>query len=162
MDNLAAEAGVGKGTVFRRFDSREGLMGALLDRSETEWQRQVIQGPPPLGPGAPPLDRLYAFGHSRMEVNLQHAELIRAAGRAGNRSYAAMSFAAMHVRYLLSQLGVRGDIAFLATSLLAPLEMVILVQQTRDEQVPLERVQHGWDDLVRRVVHPAVNTPPLR
>jgi AcrR family transcriptional regulator len=151
MDAVAARAGVGKGTVFRRFDSREGLMASLLNRSETEWQGLVIQGPPPLGPGAPPMDRLLAFGHSRMEVNLQHAELIRAAGRAGERSYAAVSFAAMHVRYLLNQLGVRGDIAFLATALLAPLEMVILVQQTRDEEVPLTRIQHGWDDLVRRV-----------
>ena len=35
MDALAAEAGVGKGTVFRRFESREGLMAALLDHSET-------------------------------------------------------------------------------------------------------------------------------
>ena len=52
MDSVAAEAGVGKGTVFRRFDSREGLMAALLNRSETEWQRLVIEGPPPLGPGA--------------------------------------------------------------------------------------------------------------
>jgi AcrR family transcriptional regulator len=159
MDNVAAEAGVGKGTVFRRFDSREGLMAALLNRSETEWQRLVIEGPPPLGPGAPPLERLRAFGHSRMEINLRHAELIRAAGRAGQRSYAAVSFAAMHVRYLLSELGVRGDITFLATALLSPLEMVILVQQTRDEHVPLERIQHGWDDLVRRVVGSEVNGP---
>src|SRR3954468_22503059 len=80
MDNVAAEAGVGKGTVFRRFDSREGLMAALLNRSETEFQRLVIEGPPPLGPGASAIERLHAFGHQRMEVNLQHAELIRAAG----------------------------------------------------------------------------------
>ena len=45
MDSVAAEAGVGKGTVFRRFDSREGLMGALLNRSETEWQRLLHRGP---------------------------------------------------------------------------------------------------------------------
>ena len=160
MDSVAAEAGVGKGTVFRRFDSREGLMAALLNRSETEWQRLVIQGPPPLGPGAPPLDRLRAFGHSRMETNLTHAELIRAAGRAGERSYAAVSFAAMHVRYLLTELGVRGDIGFLATALLAPLEMVVLVQQTRVDQIPLDRIQAGWDDLVRRVVCSEVNLPP--
>jgi AcrR family transcriptional regulator len=157
MDSLAAEAGVGKGTVFRRFDSREGLMAALLNRSETEWQRAVIEGPPPLGPGAPPRERLRAFGHSRMELNLTHAELIRAAGRAGQQSYAAVSFAAMHVRYLLNELGVRGDVSFLATALLAPLEMVVLVQQTRIERIPLERIQHGWDDLVRRVVCPEVN-----
>jgi len=152
MDALAAEAGVGKGTVFRRFDSREGLMGALLDRSETAWQASVLSGPPPLGPGAPPMDRLLAFGHSRMELNLQHAELIGAAGRAGQRSYAAVSFTAMHVRYLLGELRVRGDIAILATALLAPLEMVILAQQTSIERIPLHRIRDGWDDLVRRVV----------
>ncbi len=159
MDSVAAAAGVGKGTVFRRFDSREGLMAALLNRSETEWQGLVISGPPPLGPGAPAIERLHAFGHSRMEVNLQHAELIRAAGRAGERSYAAVSFAAMHMRYLLSQLDVRGDLFFLATALLAPLEMVVLVQQTRVEAIPLDRVQAGWDDLVRRVVCSEVNRP---
>jgi AcrR family transcriptional regulator len=160
MDSVAAEAGVGKGTVFRRFDSREGLMAALLNRSETEWQRLVMQGPPPLGPGAPPLERLRAFGRSRMELNLAHAELIRAAGRASERSYAAVSFAAMHVRYLLNELHVRGDVFFLATALLAPLEMVVLVQQTRVEDTPLERIQSGWDDLVRRVVCSEVNQPP--
>jgi len=159
MDSVAAEAGVGKGTVFRRFDSREGLMAALLNRSETEWQRVVIEGPPPLGPGGAAIERLHAFGRSRMEVNLQHAELIRAAGRAAERSYAAVSFAAMHVRYLLNELGVRGDVFFLATALLAPLETVVLVQQTRIEEVPLARIQAGWDDLVRRVVCSEVNRP---
>jgi len=152
MEDVAAQAGVGKGTVFRRFDSREGLMAALLDRSETAWQAEVLSGPPPLGPGAPPLERLLAFGHSRMAVNLLHAELIEASGRAGTRSYAAVSFTAMHVRYLLGELGVRGDIAILATALLAPLEVVILLQQTGTEQIPLDRIQIGWDDLVRRVV----------
>jgi AcrR family transcriptional regulator len=152
MDAVAAKAGVGKGTVFRRFESREGLMAALLNRSETEWQGRVISGPPPLGPGAPPLERLLAFGHSRMEINLLHARLIEAAGRAGTRSYAAESFAAMHMRYLLDELGVRGDIAFLAAALLAPLEAIILVQQTEREHLPLDRVRAGWDDLVSRVI----------
>src|SRR5687768_15103634 len=58
MDAVAAKAGVGKGTVFRRFHSRQGLMAAVLDFSETEWQAAVMSGPPPLGPGAPPMDRL--------------------------------------------------------------------------------------------------------
>src|SRR3954452_13060276 len=70
MDAVAAEAGVGKGTVFRRFATREGLMGALLDHSETEWQAQVMSGPPPLGPGGDPWERLLAFGRSRLETTL--------------------------------------------------------------------------------------------
>jgi AcrR family transcriptional regulator len=152
MEAVAARAGVGKGTVFRRFDSREGLMASLLNRSETVWQAQVISGPPPLGPGAPPLDRLLAFGHSRMELNLQHARLIESAGRSGARSYAAESFAAMHVRYLLNELGVRGDVPFLAAALLSPLEAIVLVQQTERDDLPLDRVRAGWDDLVQRVI----------
>lgn len=152
MDAVAHEAGVGKGTVFRRFESREGLMAAVLNRSETAWQRAVLSGPPPLGPGAPAMERLLAFGHSRLRTNLQHGRLIRAAGHAGARSYAAVSFAAMHARYLLGELGVRGDLALLATALLAPLEAPILEQQTVTEQMELARIEAGWDDLVRRVV----------
>jgi AcrR family transcriptional regulator len=152
MDELATRAGVGKGTVFRRFGSREGLMGALLNHSETEWQAAVMGGPPPLGPGADPLQRLLAFGESRMRLNIKHAELIEAAGNPGARSFAAISFTTMHVRYLLAELGVRGDLPYLATALVAPLELIVLRQQVDREQVPLDRVLAGWSDLVRRVV----------
>jgi AcrR family transcriptional regulator len=152
IEALAAEAGVGKGTVFRRFGSREGLMGAILNRSETAWQASVMSGPPPLGPGAEPWERLLAFGRSRLEATLRHAELIRAAGRAGTRSYAAYSFAAMHVRYLLSELGVTGDLPILVTALMAPLEVPILEQQIEIEGIDVERVYRGWVDLARRIV----------
>lgn len=152
MDAVASRAGVGKGTVFRRFESREGLMAAVLNRSETAFQAAILSGPPPLGPGAPPLERLLALGHARIELNLLHRRLISAAGRAGARSYAAVSFTAMHVRYLLGELGVRGDIAFLATALLAPLEVPILEQQVEIEEMHLPRILLAWDDLVRRVV----------
>ena len=151
MDAVAAKAGVGKGTVFRRFDSREGLMAALLNFSETEWQASVISGPPPLGPGAEPMDRLLAFGRSRLETTLKLADLIRAAGRAGTRSYAAWSFAAMHVRHLLGELGVSGDLSLLATALLAPFEIPILDQQLRVEGYTVDRVYDGWVDLAQRV-----------
>jgi AcrR family transcriptional regulator len=151
MDAVAAKAGVGKGTVFRRFRSREGLMAALLDFTETEWQAAVISGPPPLGPGAPPMERLLAFGRSRLDQNLRGADLIRAAGGAGGRSYAAYSFIATHVRYLMGELEVRGDIALLATALLAPLEVPILDQQVRVEQISVDRIRAAWEDLAHRI-----------
>jgi AcrR family transcriptional regulator len=152
MDAVAFRAGVGKGTVFRRFESREGLMGALLNESEMAWQSSVMRGEPPLGPGAPPMDRLLAFGRSRLEVVLGHADLIRNAGFSGaNRSYAAYSFAATHVRYLLGELDVRGDIALLAVALMAPLELPILDQQVRIEQIDIDRIHASWADLARRI-----------
>jgi AcrR family transcriptional regulator len=153
MDAVAEKAGVGKGTIFRRFGSRAGLMARLLDESEAAWQAAVISGPPPLGPGADPKERLLAFGRSRAEANLRHADLLMAAvGADTGRSYAAYSFTATHVRYLLGELGVRGDIALLATALLAPLEVPILRQQTGVESMSIDRIIAGWEDLVERVI----------
>ena len=151
MDALAAEAGVGKGTVFRRFGSRAGLMTALLDHGEARWQGQVISGPPPLGPGAPPLERLLAFGESRLDRTLLNADLMVAAvGREG-RSLPAVAFWTAHVRLLLRQLGVTGDVPMLAVSLLAPLEVTIL-RQHEAVGVGRDRILSAWVDLVRRVV----------
>jgi AcrR family transcriptional regulator len=153
MDAVAEAAGVGKGTVFRRFGSRAGLMARLLDESEAAWQALVLSGPPPLGPGAPPRERLLAFGRSRLTSNLERSELlIAASGAATTRSYAAYSFTATHVRYLLGELGVSGDIALLATALLAPLEVPILRQQVYVENIDVDRILAGWEDLVDRVL----------
>ncbi|MCM0619715.1 TetR/AcrR family transcriptional regulator [Nocardioides bruguierae] len=153
MECLAHRAGVGKGTVFRRFGSREGLMAQVLDLSERDWQASVLGGEPPLGPGAPPWERLVAFGESRLRTTLLHADLIRAAGDAtGSRSVAASSFMALHVGHLLGELGVAGDLPLLATALLAPLEVPVLVQQVDREHLPVERVVAAWVDLAGRVV----------
>ena len=153
MDAVAHAAGVGKGTLFRRFESREGLMAAVLNHSETEWQAQVMSGEPPLGPGADPWERMLAFGRTRLETTLLHAELIREAGRSGARASGAYSFAATHVRYLLSQLEVDGDVPLLAVAILAPLELPILEQVSLDG-FPVDRIYEGWVDLVRRIVNP--------
>ncbi len=152
MDTVATVAGVGKGTLFRRFGSREGLMAAVLNESEAAFQASVISGPPPLGPGAPPMDRLLAFGHSRMHSNVTQGALIKAAtGESSARSRAAASFGVMHVRHLLSELDVSGDLVLLAIAILAPLDIMVVEQQQRDH-ITLDRIEAGWDDLVRRVV----------
>ena len=72
MDALADRAGLGKGTVFRRFGTRAGIFQALLDDDERDFQRQVLSGPPPLGPGAQPLDRLTAYGQARIDFLIGH------------------------------------------------------------------------------------------
>jgi len=152
MEAVAEAAGVGKGTVFRRFGSRAGLMAALLDQTESDWQAAVIGGPPPLGPGAPPRDRLLAFGRSRLEQNLRGSALIRAASDAPRRNYAVYSFAATHVRYLLDQLDVAGDIALLATALMAPFEVPILDQQIEIERMDVDRIYAAWADVADRII----------
>ncbi len=154
MDAVAAKAGVGKGTVFRRFGSREGLMASLLNHREEEWQAGVISGPPPLGPGAPPMERLLAFGASRLRLHLDQAALIEAAGRTWGENPAVLGFAALHVRLLLSELGVTGNLPYLATALIAPLAVPVLRQQIDHGGMSEAQVLAGWEELVRRVIRP--------
>lgn len=150
MDAVAAKAGVGKGTVFRRFGSREGLMASLLNHREEEWQAGVLSGPPPLGPGAPPMDRLLAFGASRLRLHLDQAALIEAAGRTWGENPAVLGFAALHVRLLLAELGVTGNLPYLANALIAPLAVPVLRQQINGGMSEAQ-VLAGWEELVRRV-----------
>jgi AcrR family transcriptional regulator len=152
MDAVAERAGVGKGTVFRRFGSRAGLMAALLDQFEADWQAQVIGGPPPLGPGASARERLTAFGRSRLEQNLRGAALIRAASDAVLRHSSAYDFTVTHVRYLLDQLDVAGDLSFLATALITPLDVTVLERQLGLPDMSVDRILTGWEDLTERII----------
>ncbi|GAA4203885.1 TetR/AcrR family transcriptional regulator [Streptosporangium oxazolinicum] len=61
LDQVAAHAQVGKGTVFRRFGNRTGLMQALLQERAAQLRQALQSGPPPLGPGAPSAERIVAF-----------------------------------------------------------------------------------------------------
>jgi AcrR family transcriptional regulator len=61
MEQVAAAAGVGKGTIFHRFGTRTGLMRALMYERAQVLTDALASGPPPLGPGAPDRDRLFAF-----------------------------------------------------------------------------------------------------
>ncbi|MER5867482.1 helix-turn-helix domain-containing protein [Kitasatospora sp. NPDC002040] len=77
MDQVAAAAGVGKGTLFRRFGDKSGLAAALLDARERVLQEAILHGPPPLGPGAPADARLAAFVDAYLDYLLEHLALVR-------------------------------------------------------------------------------------
>ena len=51
MQDIAEAAGVGKGTVFRRFGDRTTLIEAVLYPRSTALRRHIEQSPPPLGAG---------------------------------------------------------------------------------------------------------------
>ncbi|MGW2935560.1 TetR/AcrR family transcriptional regulator [Streptomyces sp. NPDC055722] len=77
MDQVAAAAGVGKGTLFRRFGDKSGLATALLADREQALQEAILNGPPPLGPGAPACERLVAFIDAYVDHLIQHLDLVR-------------------------------------------------------------------------------------
>jgi polyketide synthase 12 len=159
MDALALRAGLGKGTVFRRFGTRAGIFQALLDDDERAFQEQVLSGPPPLGPGAPPLDRLIAYGRARIGFLIEHREIARAA-LDGSQPIPAGSqtpLSQAHIRVLLGQIPLGpADLDVLAIQLTGALDGPLLLYLSSSDLTGAaaqtgERVAGGWQDLVQRV-----------
>ncbi|MFC8124069.1 TetR/AcrR family transcriptional regulator [Streptomyces sp. NPDC057302] len=153
MDAVASAAGVGKGTVFRRFGDRTGLLVALLDHSEQQFQAAFLTGPAPLGPDAPPLERLHAFGPAAIRHERNHHELVLSSRTDPLRAYAvpASRLRLTHVTLLLRQAGVAGDAELLAHALLGSIDGVLVHHLTVELGMPLDRVEAGWHDLVTRL-----------
>ena len=162
MDGLAERAGLGKGTVFRRFGTRAGIFAALLDDDERAFQQQVLAGPPPLGPGAAPLDRLIAYGRARTAFLISHCDISRAAldGHQPIPAGSQTPLSQVHIRILLGQMNLGGaDLDMLAIQLTAALDGPLLLYLSASDLTgtaapAAERITHSWQDLVQRVCRP--------
>lgn len=129
MDDIAKAAGVGRGTLYRRYPDTNSIAVALLDEHERALQAQLIGGEPPLGPGAPPAERLAAFYAAMVELLDAHADLVLGAEIGGARfATGSYGFWFAHVRALLLAGGIREPDA-LIDPLLAPLGAEIYQQQ---------------------------------
>ncbi|WP_205848871.1 TetR/AcrR family transcriptional regulator [Mycolicibacterium mucogenicum] len=152
MDDIAAEAGVGKGTLFRRFGSRAGLMLVLLDEDEQVEQNAMMFGPPPLGPGAPPLERLLAYGRDRLQFAWQHRALLSDAGRdPQSRFGAAAAVHRTHVRMLLHTAGTTGDLDAQTDALLALVDADYISHQLEDLGHSLQAQGDAWESVARKL-----------
>jgi polyketide synthase 12 len=163
MDGLAERAGLGKGTVFRRFSSRAGIFRALLDEAESEFQEQVLSGPPPLGPGAAPLDRLIAYGQARAFFLIGNRDIARGTLDGGESRPAGprTPMSQPHIRMLLGQLDLGAvDLAMLSLQLTAALDAPLILylydpgEDSEGGERLADRIARSWEDLVRRACRP--------
>jgi AcrR family transcriptional regulator len=140
LDAVAAAAGVGKGTLFRRFGDKSGLAAALLNDRERKLQEAILRGPSPLGPGAKPDKRVAAFMTAYLDYALANLDLIRMSetASAGARyRIGAYRFWKQHLDILLREAGHQPAIAgLLAHALLAPLAADHLQTQLNDGATP--------------------------
>jgi AcrR family transcriptional regulator len=155
MDAIAAAAGVGKGTLFRRFVDRSGLLMALLDERTREFQEGLIRGEPPLGPGAPAIERLIAFGNGMLDLLEAHGEMLLAAESGARWVRAEASVYAVyrtHLSMLVREAAPELDDEYIAETLLASFSPEIFLYLRGARQLPLARIAAGYEQLLRRLL----------
>jgi AcrR family transcriptional regulator len=152
MDEIAAAAGVGKGTLFRRFGSRAGLMIVLLDQDEQAHQQAFLFGPAPLGPSTPPLERLLAYGRARLRfVHTHHALLSDIDRDPQSRHNAPVTLHRTQVHVLLEAAGTTGHLDAQTEALLALLQADYVEHQINERGQTLEALGDAWESLARKL-----------
>jgi AcrR family transcriptional regulator len=150
VEQVAAAAGVGKGTVFHRFGSRMGLMVALMQERALGLREAVEDGPPPLGPGAPPRERLLAFLSAVVDVVGRNKGLLAALGqavapRAHGEDHPVYTYWHGHITALIAAERPDLDAPLLADLLLAGLQAEPILRLL--ERGETARLEHGLHTL---------------
>jgi AcrR family transcriptional regulator len=156
MDDIAASAGVGKGTLYRRFGDKSGLAAALLDERESRLQAAILGGPPPLGPGAPPADRLAAFTAAYLEFVDAHLDLVamsQTASPGARLRTGSHRFWRQHCRILLSEAGA-ADPGLRAGAILAVLTAEQVRHWRHTEGRSLPELASAITEITRRLAVP--------
>ena len=154
MEAVAEAAGVGKGTVYRRFGDRATLARTLMDDRERRFQERCIRGEPPLGPGAPAAERLAAFGEALLGLIDEHADLLLAIETAtpgGRHSSPVYAFYLTHVTLLVRELNPRLDPEYTAGVLLAALGAEQVHVWREQQEMSRERIAAGYRMLVEEL-----------
>jgi AcrR family transcriptional regulator len=152
---VARAAGVGVGTVYRRFGDKAGLVASLFDERERLFQERLLTGPPPLGPGAPARDRLVVFLHALADMVEENLPLLRALhGSTPGARFRVGAYRAwrLHATILLEDAAPGIDAAWFAELLLAPLAADLYYHQRYELGLAPERLRQNLADAVDAVV----------
>ncbi|GAA3165397.1 TetR/AcrR family transcriptional regulator [Streptomyces virens] len=161
MSDVAAAAGVGKGTLFRAFGDRTALIRALYAARLEPLERAVAEGPPPLGPGTPPLERVPALLDAVLCFKFDHRHLALALeGTGGDSPYRAEHYERWHalLRSALADLLDPPDADFTAHALLAAVRADLVEYVAGTHGTGREELRVRLGEFVRRVLGTAGGT----
>ncbi|WP_231972335.1 TetR/AcrR family transcriptional regulator [Nocardiopsis alborubida] len=152
MGDIARAAGVGRATLYRRYPDTGSVAVALLDEHERRLQGEMMYGPPPLGPGAAPAERLAAFYAAAIGLLDRHLPLVLGA-ETGRRRFAtgAYAFWRVHVGTLLADTP-GADREALVDQLLAPLDPDLFAHQRDTVGMDTERMARALGWMARRLL----------
>ncbi|MEU8471777.1 helix-turn-helix domain-containing protein [Streptomyces sp. NPDC029006] len=157
MADIAAAAGVGKGTLFRAFGDRTGLLRALYEARLEPVREAVETGPPPLGPTTPPERRVPALLDAVLCFKLDNRRLALALEESGSGSpYRAEHYQRWHglLRAVLEQIPGVADSDFTAHALLAATRADLVEHLAGQENVPRDAMRAQLRHLATRLLTP--------
>lgn len=167
MADIAKEAGVGKGTLYRRFANKGELCLQLLDRHLQIFQDGALMQLRQMAAEARPflqqldhfLDMLVPFIVNNLPLMLEVARTPVLAEQAVQDVNRPHFWQEMTVRGLLQraqqaqELSAKLDVVYLASALMAPLDARILYYQLETQDFAVERISAGLRAMVGGLVH---------
>jgi AcrR family transcriptional regulator len=156
MADIAAEAGVGKVTLFRGFGDRTGLIQALFEARLEPVRQAVADGPHPLGPGTPAIQRAPALLDALLCFKLDHRHLSLALEDAATGSpYGAGHYDWWHttLRGVLEELPGFDDGDFTAHALLAAVRADLVDHLLDRHGTPRERLRAELASFTTKVLN---------
>lgn len=155
MADVAAAAGVGKGTLFRAFGDRAGLIRALYSRRAEPILEAVESGPAPLGPTAPAVERVPALLDALLCFKLDNRRLALALEDTGSGSpYQATHYDRWHsiLKTMLEQIDGVADGDFTAHVLLAATRADLVEHLAGQQGLSRETMRAQLADFTARVL----------
>lgn len=159
MEEIARAAGVGKGTLYRRFPHKGVLCEALLDEPTREFQEETMRALVEAGAGPLEkldrfLDRLVGFMEENLDLLYGGNEPLCGENRLVRFEHPAYDWRRWTVLGLLRVAEREGelredlDLEYAATAILAPLDVDLFYYQRRVQGIPEDRISTGLRSLV--------------
>lgn len=154
MDDIAIAAGVGKGTLFRAYGTRDGLLDAVFAARLEPLRAEAERAGSPVGPDIPPRERVVGLLGLLLDFKLDNPRLVAARELSGSDLLRAPHYQWIHglLRTLIEQTGIPPHTAGYAAHLLLNALRADLITELIAGGATREQLHHDLAETALRLL----------